>query len=98
MGHPMTAAIVAGVCLCVPWVAGAQDWHGILGGIAGRAANKAADKARLSPVSRPLSRVGEPQPGGGELVHCFAARLGGRPRSGRRRPGFCAATVQGLPE
>src|SRR5579872_3747681 len=45
MRYPMTAAIVAGICLCVPWVAGAQDWHGILGDIAGRAANKAADKA-----------------------------------------------------
>lgn len=45
MRHPMMAAIVAGVCLCAPWVAGAQDWHGILGDIAGRAANKAADKA-----------------------------------------------------
>jgi hypothetical protein len=45
MRHPMTAVIVAGICLSSPLAADAQDWHGILGDIADRAAHKAADKA-----------------------------------------------------
>jgi hypothetical protein len=45
MRHPMTAVIVAGICLSSPLAADAQDWHGIVGDIADRAAHKAADKA-----------------------------------------------------
>ena len=62
MRYPIAAAIVAGICLCVPCVAGAQDWHGILGDIAGRAANKAADKAmdKATQPSQPAPASGSP--------------------------------------